>query len=126
MKNQLHLMPMNPRVLLMKAAGRVFHPESWLCFYCSDKYHHQNQLGKEGVSYRLQCVVSHEGKSGQEPQGSESSDAYWLVLHDLFSLLFYSTQDYLPSCGTAVGCSLSHRSSAKKMPERPAFLLTSV
>ena len=72
---------------------------SYFVFYCCDKHHDQKQRGEERISFTLQIIVCHEGKSQkvlkQEPGFRNLTRVQGGILHTgLFCLLFDTIQDW--------------------------------
>lgn len=75
------------------------------------KHHSQNKVGEERVYFILDLNVYHRGKPEKELKartqrretdaGPRRNSAHWLALHGLFSLLSYSTRDYMSGGGAA-------------------------
>ena len=65
---------------------------SWLAFYWETKHNDQKQLGEKCVNDISQFIIHHDGKSGQEPGGS-----------NVLSLFSYTCQTHLAKNDTTHG-----------------------
>lgn len=102
------------------ALGRLSHVGKFACSPSLVNMAKSN-LRRKGFASFLQLAVYHEEKSGPGQRLWRRNTAYWLAPSGLLSLLYYTTQDHLSSCGADHGgLGLPHQPLIKKMPHRLA------